>query len=467
MTVTQTVPRTVSHVQTLGRELARSPGGLIGRRQLQRLGIDRFGVRNQVAARRWVVLTPRVIGTTTGALTLATAVLARRSARRTAQHARRPHSGRVARSARLASRPRSRVLVDDELNFEPVDGCPASYRTRRPFDASADRRGRALPRAGSSPPSCSVAGYQRSAGRRRASWPPPSSSGSPRRPTPRWVEQLRPLRRASMFRRTLGRHRRRRAVSGAEIDVRPPVSPVSDCDAPDRQRPATDRAGRSRCDRLRVGPRRRHEFWCSRSTARFHMEVAALGGRPEASSADSRPATAIVVRCTAYESPPRDPPRSAATCIASASAAVVCLRRAPERVLRHTTRAAGQDSRTTTAEAMPASWESERWTWAAPSSAERAATVPRDRQQRAARRRRRPPRRRARPGRPGRPAPWPAPPWPRSARPARPAAGSISPGVNSRSASPGVRTQRLLEALDVHHVDADADDRHGAVSTRP
>ena len=42
-----------------------------------------------------------------------------------------------------------------------------------------------------------------------------------------------------------------------------------------------------------------------------------------------------------------------------------------------------------------------------------------------------------------------------------------SAGVNSRSTSPGVRRSDVLEARDVDHVDADADDRHGARPTRP
>src|SRR5687768_10272617 len=50
------------------RPLAASQSGLITRRQLNELGVDRFFVRNQVAAGRWVYRSSSVIGTTTGEL---------------------------------------------------------------------------------------------------------------------------------------------------------------------------------------------------------------------------------------------------------------------------------------------------------------------------------------------------------------------------------------------------------------
>jgi hypothetical protein len=42
--------------------------GLVARRQLRALNMDRFRVRNQIDAGRWIELTPRVISTTTGPL---------------------------------------------------------------------------------------------------------------------------------------------------------------------------------------------------------------------------------------------------------------------------------------------------------------------------------------------------------------------------------------------------------------
>src|SRR4051812_12908514 len=50
------------------RAVAAGQAGLVSRRQLASLGIDRFRIRNQVAAERWVELSATVIGTTTGPL---------------------------------------------------------------------------------------------------------------------------------------------------------------------------------------------------------------------------------------------------------------------------------------------------------------------------------------------------------------------------------------------------------------
>jgi hypothetical protein len=50
------------------RRIAAAQAGLISRRQLNLLGIDRFTVRNQIRAERWVPLSEVVISTTTGPL---------------------------------------------------------------------------------------------------------------------------------------------------------------------------------------------------------------------------------------------------------------------------------------------------------------------------------------------------------------------------------------------------------------
>lgn len=50
------------------RGLARRQEGLLSRRQLHGLGVDRWAVRAQVRAERWVVRTPMVVSTTTGPL---------------------------------------------------------------------------------------------------------------------------------------------------------------------------------------------------------------------------------------------------------------------------------------------------------------------------------------------------------------------------------------------------------------
>src|SRR4051812_10770623 len=120
-------PRRMDHIA----ELVAAQQGMVARRQLGELGVEWERVRNQVAARRWVVHTPRVVGTTTGPLTWEQrcwlAVL----------HAG-PRSilgGLSAAEARGLvgwHRDTITVLVDDELAFEPVAGV-RFFRSRRPF----------------------------------------------------------------------------------------------------------------------------------------------------------------------------------------------------------------------------------------------------------------------------------------------------------------------------------------------
>src|SRR4051812_15349238 len=106
--------------------------GMVARRQLLQLGVEWEGVRNQVAGRRWGVHTPRVVGTTTGALTWHQrcwmAVL---------------HAGPRSMLGGLSAaetvgllgwhRDTITVLVDDELSFEPVESV-RFFRSRRPFE---------------------------------------------------------------------------------------------------------------------------------------------------------------------------------------------------------------------------------------------------------------------------------------------------------------------------------------------
>ena len=128
----------------------------------------------------------------------------------------------------------------------------------------------------------------------------------------------------------------------------------------------------------------------------------------------------------------------------------------------------GQLSSTTTAEAMPASWDSETWTWATPIASARAATVPRISNR-------------------GRPVssetisaschaiPTGAPSALAIAslaanRAASEAGGrDASASVNSRAAQRRRALEGLHEAVDVDHVDTDADDRHALLLalTRP
>ena len=50
-------------------QLAAWQAGMLSRRQLNACGVDRFAVRNQVHAGRWVTIGPMVVATTTGELT--------------------------------------------------------------------------------------------------------------------------------------------------------------------------------------------------------------------------------------------------------------------------------------------------------------------------------------------------------------------------------------------------------------
>ena len=217
--------------------------GMAARRQLLGLGLDWDRVRNQVMARRWVTHTPRVIGTTTGALTWEQrcwmAVL---------------HAGPRSMLGGLSAaeigglvgwhRDPVTVLVDDELAFEPVDGV-RFFRSRRPFELlRANRTG--IPRAQLEPALLLWAGYQ-AEGIRPAHGVLAASVQQRLTTADRLlaaIETLHPLRRARSFRRTIndiagGAH------SGAELDVRRLCRRYG-LRLPDRQRARTDRAGKRR-----------------------------------------------------------------------------------------------------------------------------------------------------------------------------------------------------------------------------
>jgi hypothetical protein len=215
---------------------------MVARRQLLSLGLEWERVRNQVAARRWVIHTPRVIGTTTGALTWDQrcwmAVL----------HAG-PRSLLGALSAAEARglvgwhRETITVLVDDELAFEPVEGV-RFFRSRRPFEVlRADRPG--IPSAQLEPAILLWSGYQAAI---RPAHGVLAASVQQRLTTPdrliNWIDQLRPLRRAKGFKSTLG-DIAGGAHSGSELDVRR-LCRRHKLRVPDRQRPRKDRAGKRR-----------------------------------------------------------------------------------------------------------------------------------------------------------------------------------------------------------------------------
>src|SRR6476659_2409066 len=114
------------------RTLLDLQAGVVARRQLRAWGLDADHVTAQVTARRWVLRTPRVVSTTTGALTWEQrcwlAVL---------------HSGPRSLLGGLSAaetlglvgwhRESITVLVDDELAFEPLAGV-RFFRSRRPFE---------------------------------------------------------------------------------------------------------------------------------------------------------------------------------------------------------------------------------------------------------------------------------------------------------------------------------------------
>lgn len=215
---------------------------MIARRQLAGLGIDWDAVEANVAARRWVVRTPRVISTITGALTVEQrrwlGVL---------------HAGPRSMLGGLTAgdrhgligwgRPDVTVLIDDELSFDAVPGVHF-FRSRRPFPLMVS------PKPGIA--SCQIepalllwAGYDATA---RAAVGVLAAAVQQRLTTADrlidWVDVLRPLRRAKLFKRVLsdiagGAH------SGAELDVAR-MCRLYRMPLPDRQRSRTDRAGRRR-----------------------------------------------------------------------------------------------------------------------------------------------------------------------------------------------------------------------------
>jgi hypothetical protein len=215
---------------------------MVARRQLLKHGVDWDAVDANVRARRWVVRTPRVISTFTGELTKEQqrwlGVL---------------HAGPRSMLGALTAAERHgltgwerdavTVIVDDELSFEPVDGVHF-FRSRRPFDLLLDARP-GVPRCRLEPAVLLWAGYDAA---NRAAHGVLAAVVQQRLTTAErmieWVDQLRPLRRAKPFKRTLsdvagGAH------SGAELDVRRMCRRFG-IRMPDRQTPRMDRGGKRR-----------------------------------------------------------------------------------------------------------------------------------------------------------------------------------------------------------------------------
>jgi hypothetical protein len=277
-------------------DLIRRQVGMIARRQLNSWGLDADHVAAQVAARRWVVHTPRVVGTTTGALTWEQrcwlAVL---------------HAGprsllgglSAAEVSGLAGwhRETITVLVDDELAFESVEGV-RFFRSRRPFELLCSPR-TTIPSAQMEPAILMWAGYD--AVEVRAAHGVLAASVQQRLTTPEqlltWIESLRPLRRAKGFRRTVG-DLADGAESVAEIDVRRLCRRFG-LRPPDRQRPHLDRSGKRRrtdCEwDLPDG-----SVLVLEVDGALHMEVLQWGADiKRARSLTTR--ERIVIRCTSFE----------------------------------------------------------------------------------------------------------------------------------------------------------------------
>jgi hypothetical protein len=269
--------------------------GMLARRQLTQHGIDWDRVRDQVAARRWVERTPRVISTFTGELTWE-----QRQWLGVLHAGPRSMLGSLTAAARHGltgwQRPHVSVYVDDELSFEPVDGVDF-FRSRRPFDLLRDPRP-GIPLCRLEPSVLLFAGYETTP---RPAHGVIAASIQQRLTTAErmveWVDLLRPLRWAKPFRRTLG-DIAGGAHSGAELDVRRMCRRFG-VPLPAGQRPRLDRAGRRRwtdCEwRLPSGTTLVLEVDGS-----FHADVAE-------SMIDHRrarritAADRIVVRCSAYE----------------------------------------------------------------------------------------------------------------------------------------------------------------------
>lgn len=277
------------------RDLARAQAGLVARRQLNALGVDRFLIRNQLAAERWAELTPTVVATTTGPLSreqrMWLGVL---------------HAGPEALVGGLTAaevhglrnwpRDHVTVLVPEDLKLDPVAGIDF-VRTRRDLPAMRSPRSE-LPLARIEPAILLFGAYQRS--RRTAQGV--VAAGVQQRLTTcgelgAWVESMRPLRWAKLFRRALleidgGAH------SLAEIDVRR-LCRDHGLVPPTRQTPRRDSGGRARwtdCEwRLPHG-----HVIVLEVDGGFHMEVEHWEDDLARQRGLSGPGRTIV-RCTARE----------------------------------------------------------------------------------------------------------------------------------------------------------------------
>lgn len=276
-------------------DLAARQCGLVSRRQLRDLGIDRFGVRNQIAARRWIELSPTVVGTTTGSLSRhqlmwlgllhagPSAVLGDLTAAEVA-------------GLRNWHRDEICVLVPWNLDLEDIPPGIHIARTRRPIPLHRDPRP-GPPRWRIEPAILHFAAYQRS---RRTAQAVVAAAVQQQLTAARLVvavEQMRPLRWAAMFRQVIG------DIAGgsqslAELDVLR-LCRSHGLRRPDRQTRRRDASGRLRftdCE-WRLADGRTVVLEVDGS---FHMDVAHWEDDIIRQRHLSDPRR-ILVRCTARE----------------------------------------------------------------------------------------------------------------------------------------------------------------------
>lgn len=275
--------------------LAKSQAGLLARRQLPALGVDRFHMRNQIKANRWIEVTPRVICTTTGDL-----------------HPQQMrwlgvlHAGPTALVGGLTaaeqhglanwSRDEVTIYVHSKELLEPVP-CINFVRTRRNLDVLRDPD-HAIPMARLEPSVLVFAAHERS---RRTAQGVLAAVVQQRLTTPTsllaWVDTLRPLHRAPLFRQVLS-DIADGSESVAELDVVRLCRHIG-LRKPDRQVRRRDASGRLRftdCEWL-LGDGRTLVLEVDGS---FHMDAEHW----EADLARQRALTSpdrLVVRCSSRE----------------------------------------------------------------------------------------------------------------------------------------------------------------------
>lgn len=276
--------------------LADQQAGLLSRRQLNQLGVDRFKVRNHVAAGRWVERSSTVIGTTTGPLSreqlMWLGVL---------------HAGPTSLIGDLTAaevaglknwhRDAVTVLVPQDLVLDDPPSGIHLARTRRPLGSLRDPQ-RELPTCLIEPAILHFAAYQSS---RRTAQGVVAAAVQQQVTDPAslalWLERMKPLRWAPMFRAVLG------DIAGgsqslAEIDVLR-LCRGQGLRAPDRQIRRRDASGRLRytdCEwRLPDG-----RVLVLEIDGAFHMDVEHWEDDIARQRGLSDP-DRLVVRCTARE----------------------------------------------------------------------------------------------------------------------------------------------------------------------